>query len=33
MMYDEVGFAAVNVCKDVEMDESDGILCTERCGK
>jgi len=30
MMYDEVGFAAVNVRKDVEMDESDGIICTER---
>ena len=29
MMYDEVGFAAVNVRKDVEMDESDGIPCTE----
>lgn len=30
MMYDEVGFATVNVRKDVKMDESDGIPCTER---
>lgn len=33
MMYDEVGFVAVNVCKDAEIDESDGVLCTERYGK
>lgn len=29
MMYDEVVFVAVNVRKDIEMDESDGIPCTE----